>query len=28
VRVIQHRALRNLAEMLGVEVISEQGVTR
>jgi len=28
VRVIQHRALRNLAEMLGVEVLSEQGVTR
>ena len=28
VRVIQHRALRNLAEMLGAEVLSEQGVTR
>jgi RNA polymerase sigma-70 factor (ECF subfamily) len=28
VRVIQHRALRNLAEMLGSEVFSEQGVTR
>jgi RNA polymerase sigma-70 factor, ECF subfamily len=28
VRVIQHRALRNLAEMLGSEVLSGQGVTR
>ena len=28
VRVIQHRALRNLAEMLGSEVLSELGVTR